>query len=101
MRVYLPLIRKDFVTHMHSVADYVKEGVPFTWDLFLEKSADSYLCLQRALLHSVTYFFFLYGSPSCLSGLQKIEILVPVFSCTNEHVWVHLSPSIKTFTLYK
>ena len=30
----------------------------------LENSADSYLCFRLALLHSVSYFFFLYRSPS-------------------------------------
>ena len=33
---YLPLIPKDFVTHMHSLAVYVKEGIPFARDLSLE-----------------------------------------------------------------
>ena len=41
MRGYLSLIRKDSVTHMHGLAIYVKEGLPFAWDLFLENSADS------------------------------------------------------------
>ena len=44
MRTYLPLIRKDSSTHMHGLAVYVKEGLPLAWDLFLENSADSYLC---------------------------------------------------------
>ena len=61
---YLPLIRKDSSTHMHGIAVYVKEGLPFAWDLSLENSADSYLCFRLALLHSVSYFFFLYRSPS-------------------------------------
>ena len=64
MRVYLPLIQKDSITHMHGLAVYVKEGLPFTRDLSLENSADSYLCFRLALLHSVSYFFFLYRSPS-------------------------------------
>ena len=64
VRGYLPLIRKDSSTHMHGLAVYVKEGLPFAWDLFLENSADSYLCFRFALLHSVSYFFFLYQSPS-------------------------------------
>ena len=59
-RGYLPLIRKDSSTHMHGLAVYVKEGLPFAWDLSLENSADSYLCFQLALLHSVSYFFFIY-----------------------------------------
>ena len=44
----------------------MKEGLPFGWDLSLENSADSYLCFRLALLHSVSYFFFLYQSPSSL-----------------------------------
>ena len=64
MRGYLPLIRKDSSTHMHGRAVYVKEGLPFARDLSLENSSDSYLCFRLALLHSVSYFFFLYRSPS-------------------------------------
>ena len=62
MRGYLPLIRKDSGTHMHGLAVYVKEGLPFPWDLSLENFADSYLCFRLALLHSVSYLFFLYQS---------------------------------------
>ena len=60
VRGYLPLIRKDSNTHMHGLAVYVKEGLPFSQDLSLENSADSYVCFQLAFLHSVSYFFFLY-----------------------------------------
>ena len=41
VRTYLLLIRKDSSTHMQGLAVYVKEGLPFAWDLFLENSADS------------------------------------------------------------
>ena len=51
---------------MHGLAYYVKEGLPFAHDLSLENSANSYLCFQLALLHLVSYFFFLYQSPSLL-----------------------------------
>ena len=61
---YLPLIRKDSSTHMHGLAVYVKEGLTFAQELSLENSADSYLCFRLALLHSVSYFLFLYRSPS-------------------------------------
>ena len=44
VRGYLPLIQKDSGTHMHGLAVYVKEGLPFARDLSLENSADSYLC---------------------------------------------------------
>ena len=43
MRGYLSLIEKDSSTHMHSLTVYVKEWLPFAWDLSLEHSADSYL----------------------------------------------------------
>ena len=59
VRGYLPLIRKDSGTHIHGLAVYVK-GLPFARDLSLENSADSHLCFRLALLHSVSYFFFLY-----------------------------------------
>ena len=59
VRGYLPLIRKDSSSHMHGLAVYVKEGIPFTREFSLENSADSYLCFRLALLHSVSYFFFL------------------------------------------
>ena len=41
---YPPLIQKDSITHMHGLAVYVKEGLPFAWDVPLENFADSYLC---------------------------------------------------------
>ena len=47
---------------MHGLAAYVKEGLPFARDLSLEKSVDSYLRFRLALLHSMSYFFFLYRS---------------------------------------
>ena len=64
VRGYLTLIRKDSSTHMHGLAVYVKEGLLFARVLSLENPADSYLCFRLALLHSVSYFFFLYPSPS-------------------------------------
>ena len=44
VRGYLPLIRKDSSTHVHGLAVYVKEGLPFARDLSLENSANPYLC---------------------------------------------------------
>ena len=49
---------------MHGLAVYVKEELPFAEDLSLEKFTDSHLCFRLALLHLVSYFFFLYRSPS-------------------------------------
>ena len=60
MRVYVHLIQKDSITHMHGLAVYMKEVLPFAQDLSLEKSMDSVLCFQMVLLYPVSYFFFLY-----------------------------------------
>ena len=61
MRGYLPLIWKDSSTPMHGLSVYVKEGLPFAWDLYPENSANFYLCFMfSAFLHSVSYFFFLH-----------------------------------------
>ena len=51
VRAYLPLIRKDSRTRMHSLAVYVKEGLPSARDLSLENSADasSWLYLTQYL----------------------------------------------------
>ena len=46
VRGYLPLIRKDSSTHMHGLAVYVKEGLPFAWELSLKNSVYSYLCFH-------------------------------------------------------
>ena len=51
---YLPSIWKDSVTHIHGLAIYVKEGLPFAGDLSLENSVDSYWCFWLNLLHSVS-----------------------------------------------
>ena len=52
VRGYFPLIRKDSVTHMHDLAVYMKEGLPFARDFISRKLADSYLFFRLAL-HSV------------------------------------------------
>ena len=56
VRGYLLLIWKDSSYNIHGLAVYVKEGLPFAWDLSLGISADPYLWLS--LLHSVPWFFF-------------------------------------------
>ena len=63
MTGYLLLIRKDSSTHIHDLAVYVKEELPFARELSLANSADSFLCFWLALLKSVSYFCFLYRLP--------------------------------------
>ena len=76
VRSYLPLIWKNSITHMHGLAVYVKEERRFAQDLSLENSVDS--CLRLALLHSVSYFFFLYQSP--------FSSLCTVFDSTSSNI---------------
>ena len=64
---------------MHDLSVYIKEGLPFARDLPLENSADSYLCFPLALLHSVSYFYFL---PKMTKVPGDIMIL---HKCTKNH----------------
>ena len=91
VRDYLPLIRKDSIIHMHALAVYVKEGLPFARGLSLENSADSYLCFRLALLHSVSCFFFLYQSPS----LSLCTVFDSISSNIDEVL--SINPSAKVF----
>ena len=59
VKVFFPLI-------CMALQVYVKEGLPFAWDLSVAKSAESYLCFRMALLFSAIYFFFFYQSFSLL-----------------------------------
>ena len=68
VRVYLPLIQKDSSTHMHGLAVYVKEGLPFAWGLFLENCrflliSTGFTSLSVLLLYPlwITFFAFVHG----------------------------------------
>ena len=76
---------------MHGLAVYVKEGLPFARDLSLENSADSYLCFRLALLHLVSYFFFLYPSPS-----STLCMVFDSISCNIDEV-LSINPSANVF----
>ena len=67
---YLPLIWKDSITHMHVLAVYVKEGLPFVQDLSLEKlyrflllflTGFTTLIVLLLFLQSITFFSFMHG----------------------------------------
>ena len=61
VRGYLPLIRNDSITHMHSLAVYVKKWLPFSWDLSLKNCG--FLLMFSASFTSFNVFFFFYWSP--------------------------------------
>ena len=65
VRGYLPLNRKDSSTHMHGLAVYVKEGLPFEWELSLENCLYFTQCLTyfssvNHLLHLCARFLILF-----------------------------------------
>ena len=76
---------------MHGLAVYVKEGLPFARDFFLENSTDSHLCFRPALLHSVSYFFSPYRSFSSLCTVFH--------SISNVDEAVSVNPSADVFAL--
>ena len=79
VRGNLPLIRKDFITQMHGLAVYLKEGLPFARDVSVESSVDSYLRFPLALLHSASYFF-LPSSLLCIVFDSTSSNIVEVLS---------------------
>ena len=97
VRGYLPLIRKDSSTHMHGLGVYVKEGLPFAWDLSVENSEDSYLSFRLALRHSVSYFFFLYRSPSS----SLCTVFDSISSNTDEVLSINPSANVFVFGDFK
>ena len=96
---------------MHGLVVYGKEGLLFAQDVSLENIADSYLCFRLSLLHSLSYFFFLYRSFSsslCTvfdyisSNIDQIFLINPsanvfVFGDFNVHHkdWVTYSGEIE------
>ena len=67
LRAYLPLIQKDSVIHIHGLTVYVKEGLAFAQDLYLENSVDSYvlnwLCFTQCsafLIFPWSIIFFIF-----------------------------------------
>ena len=87
------LIQKYSSTHMYGLAVYVKERVSFARDLSLENSTDSYLCFGLALLHSVSYFFFLYLSPS----LSLCRVFDFIWSNLDEILLIYPSANVFAF----
>ena len=75
---------------MQCLAIYVKEELPFARDLF-QKIFRILICFLLALLHSVTYFIFLYRSPS-----SSLCMVVDVFSTNIDEVLL-INPPANVF----
>ena len=96
MSGYLPLIQKDSTT----LAVFVK-----FLDLFPENPADFYVCFQLALLHSVSYFFFLYQSSSSLCTVfysisSNIDEVLSINPFANVFVFGDLNVHCKVWLTY-
>ena len=78
---------------MYCLAVYVKERFSFAPDVSLENSADTYLCFRLALFHPVSYFFFLFRSPSlslctvCDSISSNIDEVFSIYTFANVFVF--------------
>ena len=64
VRGYLPLIRKDFSTHMHGLAVHVKEGLPLH-ETYLWKT-----------LQILIYFFDWLYFTQCLTSFSSVNHLL-------------------------
>ena len=63
VRGYLPLIQID-LTHLHGLVVYVKERLPYAWEVSIENSMDSYICFQQL------YF------TQCLTCFSSVDHLI-------------------------
>ena len=72
---YLPINRKDSSSHMHGLGLYVRDNLPIAREPSLEDSKESFMCFRLSLLHSTSYLFFLYRSPSshCCSVIDTVS----------------------------
>ena len=61
---YLPLIRKDSNSHMLGLGIYIRKNSPICWETRFESTEYSFMCFRLAPLHSNTFLFVLYRSPS-------------------------------------
>ena len=77
VRGYLPLIRKDSSTHMHGLAVYVKEGLPFARDLSVENS--------QILIYVFDWLYF----TQCLTSFSSIDHLLQL--CARFLILFHLT----------
>ena len=61
---YRSIIRKDAPNDKHGLAIYVKSSLPISRQPDFEDQSQPFMCFRLSLLHSTSYLFFLYRSPS-------------------------------------
>ena len=105
VRGYLPLIRKDSITHMHGLAVYVKEGLPFAQDLFI-KNCRFLLMFSTGftplivLLLFPQFIFFLFNSvPQFLNPPSSSTCTIFHSISSNMDEVLFINPSANVFVL--
>ena len=78
---------------MHGLVAYVKEGLPFSRDIFLKNPENSYLCFRLVLLHSASHVFFLNG----LLSLSFCKIFDAISSNIDKILLVNPSANVFIF----
>ena len=92
VRGYLPLIRKDSSTHIHGLAVYVKEGLPFAQDLSLE-NCRFLLMFSTGFTPLIVLLFFPYRLPSS----TLCTVFDSVSSNIDEVLSINLSANVFVF----
>ena len=91
---YLPIIRKDSSTCMHGLAVYVRDNLPISREATLENPDEPYfMCFRLSLLHSTSYLYFLYRSPSS----QNCSVIDSISSSIDSALSKHPSADIFVF----
>ena len=113
---YLPLRRMDSKTHMHGLGVYIRDSLPITPEVDLEDLNQPFMCFRLSLLHSTSFLYFLYRSPSSQdcsvinsvsNSIDKALTSYPnanifVFGDFNIHhqVWLKISKGIDASGIY-
>ena len=90
---YLPLVREDSPTHMHGLGVYVRDNLPLARICTLEDPNESFMCFRLSLLHSTSYLFFLYRSPSS----QSCSVIDAVSRRIDDALSLHPNADILVF----
>ncbi|XP_065680992.1 uncharacterized protein LOC136094820 [Hydra vulgaris] len=87
---YLPLIRKDSNSHMLGLGIYISKNSPICRETRFESTDYSFMCFCLAPLHSITFLFVLYRSPSS----QDCTLLDVISDCIDQALILYSSANI-------
>ena len=90
MSGYLPIKRKDSLNGKHGLAVYLKSSLPVSRQEDLELPDSPFMCFRLSLLHSTSYLFFLYRSPSN----QDCSVLDNISNSIDRAITLHPSANI-------